>query len=416
MTQDHDYVTQIEGHGKIVYDFDGGKANVKLEVHEGSRLFEAFLRGRRADEVPQMSSRICGVCPVVHNYAAIMAVENAMQIKPSEQTEKLRRLGIVGQMLQSHALHLYVLALPEYLGAGTPVELYTKAPDAVVRALKIRGVGNDIVETVSGRAVHPINSVPGGFGRVPAKKEIRKLLNSLKGVLDDCIATAKFVETIKFPKFERKTEYSALDDGKNFPSYGGKIVSTEGVNAPLADYKKYTNEVVREYSPTKFSSRNGHGFVVSSLARVNLFQNRLYDKAKDIAKNGKVKFPNYNPFNCLVAQGIELVHYCEEGIALAEDLAGSIKDETVPKVVRAGYGVGSVEAPRGTLFHAYRVNSEGIVMEADIITPTAQNVYAIEDDLKQLLNENIKKPKTELKALTESLLRAYDPCFSCSTH
>ena len=415
MSASQEYVTQIEGHGRITFDIEKGKSSVKMEVHEGSRLFEAFLAGRRADEVAQMSSRICGVCPVVHNYAAIQAVEGAMGITPSEQTIKLRRLGLVGQMLQSHALHLYVLALPEYLGAGTVLELYQKAPEAVKRALRLRNVGNTIVGAVSGRPIHPINSLPGGFSRLPSRAQLARIKKDLKGVLDDCVETSKFVSSVKYPELQRKTEYSALDNGKYFPDYSGEIVSTEGVRAPLKDYKKYLNEAVRTYSTTKFSQRNGHGFFVGALARVNLFKDRLEDRAKALAEETKL-FPSANPFHNLVAQGIELVHYTELGIPLAGELAESLKDERPEKIVRAGWGVGAVEAPRGTLFHSYRVNDKGIVTEADIVTPTAQNVTNIEEDLTALLNANITKPRPELVKLTEGLLRAYDPCFSCSTH
>jgi sulfhydrogenase subunit alpha len=416
MTAGHDYISQIEGHGHISFDIEKEKAHVKMEVHEGCRLFEEFLRGRRADEVPQMASRICGVCPVVHNYSAVMGVESAMGITPSKQTEDLRRLGIVGQMLQSHALHLYFLALPEYVGAQTPVELYGKAPEAVKRALRVRTVGNDIVEAVSGRAIHPINSVPGGFTRLPTKTRLAAIRKQLKAVVDDCLETYTFAASIMYPALERRSEYSALDDGRNFPIYGGKIVSSEGVNAPLGDYRKYLNEVVKAYSTAKFSSRNGHGFFVGAISRVNLFHDRLSDGAKALVSGGAVRFPSTNPFHNLVAQGIELVHYAEEGIDLAGRLSKELKDETVPKVVKAGWGVGATEAPRGTLFHAYRVDDNGIVTEADIVTPTAQNLLNIEEDLTALLNNNINKPHADLVKLTESLLRAYDPCFSCSTH
>jgi sulfhydrogenase subunit alpha len=409
-----DYISQIEGHGRISFDISGGKASVKLEVHEGCRLFEAFLRGRRCDEVPQMSSRICGVCPVVHNYSAIQAVESAMGISPSEQTAQLRRLGIAGQMLQSHALHLYFLALPEYVGAGTPLELYQKNPAAVRRALEIRAMGNTIVETVSGRAVHPINSIPGGFARLPSKAKLAQIKKGIKGVLEDCVETARFVGSIGFPQLQRKTEYSALDDGERYPIYGGEIVSSEGLRAPIADYRKHLNEAVRTYSTSKFSQRNGHGFFTGAMARINLFQDRLSDGAKGLSR--EFGFPSTNPFHNLTAQGIELVHYAEEGIGLAGALASSLKDERPEKIIREGWGVGAVEAPRGTLFHSYRVDAKGIVTEADIVTPTAQNLTNIEEDLTALLNANISKPRAELVKLTEGLLRAYDPCFSCSTH
>jgi len=416
MSASHDYITQIEGHARITFDIEHDRAKVQLEVAEGCRLFEEFLRGRRADEVAQMSSRICGVCPVVHNYSAIMAVENAMGIAPSKQTEDLRRLGIVGQMLQSHALHLYFLALPEYVGAGTPVELFGKAPDEVKRALRVRAVGNDIVEMVSGRAVHPINSVPGGFSRLPGRAQLSRIKKELRNIVEDCLGTYSFAASLKYPHLERKTEYSALDDGKRFPIYGGTIVSSEGLRAPLGDYKKHLNEAVKTYSTAKFSNRNGHGFFVGAISRINLFHDRLSDGAKALLQGDAVKFPSTNPFHNLVAQGIELVHYAEEGMDLAGSLARELKDETPARMIKPGWGVGAAEAPRGTLFHAYRVDESGIVTEADIVTPTAQNLTNIEEDLLALLNANITRPRPELVKLTESLVRAYDPCFSCSTH
>ncbi|MGB9636232.1 MAG: Ni/Fe hydrogenase subunit alpha, partial [Thermoplasmata archaeon] len=341
---------------------------------------------------------------------------NAMGIQVSEQTKLLRRLGNVGQMLQSHALHLYVLALPEYLNADGIVDVYMRNPEAVKRALRIRNVGNLIVEIVSGRAVHPVSSVPGGFAKLPTKTQLKRIAKELKSVLNDCIETYNLAASINYPDLERKTEYSAIDDGKMYPSYEGMIVSSEGVHVPATEYRKYTNEVYRPYSNAKFSTRNGHGFFVGAIARVNLFTNRLSERAKELAKNGAVKFPSYNPFHNLVAQGVELVHYAEEGIEIATMLSKSLKDEVPEKRVRGGTGVGVAEAPRGTLFHEYTIDGNGIVKDVNIITPTAQNVQNIEEDLYALLSKNMNKTREELVRLTEALLRAYDPCFSCSTH
>jgi len=414
MNVEMNYITQIEGHGKIHFEVKDGKLDVRMEVHEGARLFENFLRGRRYDEVAAMSSRICGVCPLPHNYAATQAIENAMGIQVSEQTKMLRRLGIAGQALQSHGLHLYVLAFPEYLNADGIVDVYMRNPEAVKRALRIRNAGNVVVEIVSGRAVHPVSSIPGGFARIPTKTEMKRVVKELKAVLNDCIETCTLAGSLKYPDFERKTEYSAIDDGVHFPAYDGMIVSSEGVRAKAEEYRKYTNEVYRPYSNTKFSTRNGHGFFVGAIARVNLFKDRLSPKARELAE--QFKFPSYNPFYNLIAQAVELVHYAEEGLEIATELSKTIKDEKVEKVVRAGTGVGVVEAPRGTLFHEYTVDANGIVREANIITPTAQNVQNIEEDLYALLSKNMNKPREELVRLTEALLRAYDPCFSCSTH
>jgi coenzyme F420-reducing hydrogenase alpha subunit len=319
-------------------------------------------------------------------------------------------------MLQSHALHLYALALPEYLGASGVAEVYKSNPDAFKRALRIRAVGNLIVETVSGRAVHPVNSIPGGFAKLPTKMQLKGIEKALKGAIGDCMATYELTSSIKYPELERKTEYSATDDRENYPSYGGCIISSEGTEAPLSEYTKHLNEAIREYSTTKFSSRNGHGFFVGSLSRVNLFKDRLEERALVLAESGPVKFPSHNPFHNLVAQAVELVHYTEEGVRLANKLSKGIKDERPEKIIHPGRGVGVVEAPRGTLFHEYAIDAKGIVTDVNIVTPTAQNLTNIEEDLHALLTKNANAPREDLKRLADSLLRAYDPCFSCSTH
>ncbi|MCS7129870.1 MAG: Ni/Fe hydrogenase subunit alpha [Archaeoglobaceae archaeon] len=411
-----EYVTQIEGHGRIWFDIKDGKVDVRLEIHEGSRLFESFLRGRRADEVPQMSSRICGVCPVPHNLAAIQALENAMGIEASEQVKMLRRLMIASQMVHSHALHLYVLAAADYLGVNGISDVYAKYPEAVKRCVRIRTVGNKGVEVIGGRAVHPANSVPGGFAKLPTRIEMEKLAKDFKGIMNDCIETFNLFASLKYPEFERATEYLAIDDGKHFPSYAGRLVTNKGLNVEAKEYRNYIKEIFKPYSNTKFCILNGHGFHVGAIARINLFKNRLNPVAKDLLKSSPVKFPSDNPFHNNLAQAIEMVHYTEEAIQIAEELAVKLKDEERPKQTKASTGVGVVEAPRGTLIHEYTVDKDGIVRGANLIIPTGMNTTNIEEDLYAILTANIKKPREELKKLAELLFRAYDPCLSCSTH
>lgn len=412
-----EFVTQIEGHGRIWFDIKDGKVvEVRLEIHEGSRLFESFLRGRRADEVPQMSSRICGVCPVPHNMAAIQALENAMGIEASEQTKMLRRFMISSQMVQDHALHLYVLAAADYLGVTGISEVYAKFPDAVKRCVRIRTVGNRGIELVGGRAVHPINSIPGGFAKLPTREDMEKIAKDFKAILNDCIETFRLFASLKCPDFERPTEYLAIDDGKHFPAYAGRLVTNRGLNVEAKEYRNHIKEVFKPYSNTKFCVMNGHGFHVGAIARVNLFKDRLNPTAKELLKECAVKFPSDNPFHNNLAQALEMVHYAEEAIKIAEELAVKLKDEERPKQTKAGTGVGVVEAPRGTLIHEYTVDKNGIVKDANLIIPTGMNTTNIEEDLYALLSANINKPKEQLKRLAEMLFRAYDPCLSCSTH
>ncbi|MEM0214787.1 MAG: Ni/Fe hydrogenase subunit alpha [Archaeoglobaceae archaeon] len=412
-----EFVTQIEGHGRIYFEIKDGKVvEARLEIHEGSRLFESFLRGRRADEVPQMSSRICGVCPVPHNMAAIQALENAMGIEASEQVKMLRRFMLSSQMVQDHALHLYVLAAADYLNVNGVADVYAKYPEAVKRCIRIRTVGNRGIELVGGRAVHPVNSIPGGFAKLPTRADMEKIAKDFKSIMNDCIETFNLFASLKYPEFERATEYLAIDDGKHFPVYAGKLVTNKGLNAEAKDYRKHIKEEFKPYSNTKFCTINGHGFHVGAIARVNLFKDRLNPTAKELLKSSPIKFPSDNPFHNNLAQALEMVHYCEEAIKIAEELAVKLKDEERPKQTKAGTGVGVVEAPRGTLIHEYTVDNNGIVRDANLIIPTGMNTTNIEEDLYALLTANVNKPKEELKWLACQLFRAYDPCLSCSTH
>ncbi|MCS7117071.1 MAG: Ni/Fe hydrogenase subunit alpha [Nitrososphaerales archaeon] len=412
-----EFVTQIEGHGRIHFEIVNDKVvEVRLEIHEGSRFFESFLRGRRADEVPQMVSRICGVCPVPHNHCAVQALEDAMGIEVSEQTRMLRRLTLSAEMIHDHALHLYILASPDYLGVNGITDLYSKFPDLVKRCIKMRSVGNRAIEIVGGRAVHPINSIPGGFAKLPTRADMRRIVKDFKSIMNDCIETFNTFANLKYPEFERATEYLAIDDGKHFPVYAGRLVSNRGLNADVRAYRNYIKEVFKPYSNSKFCVIDGHGFHVGAIARINLFKDRLNPIAKDLLESSQVKFPSDNPFHNNLAQALEMVHYAEEVIRIAEELAVKLKDEERPKQTKDGTGVGVVEAPRGVLIHEYTVDKNGIIRGANLIIPTGMNTTNIEEDLYALLSMNIDKPKEELKKLAEQLFRAYDPCLSCSTH
>ncbi|MDW8044582.1 MAG: Ni/Fe hydrogenase subunit alpha [Nitrososphaerota archaeon] len=412
-----EFVTQIEGHGRIHFEIVNDKVvEVRLEIHEGSRFFESFLRGRRADEVPQMVSRICGVCPVPHNHCAVQALEDAMGIEVSEQTRMLRRLTLSAEMIHDHALHLYILASPDYLGVNGITDLYSKFPDLVKRCIKMRSVGNRAIEIVGGRAVHPINSIPGGFAKLPTRADMRRIVKDFKSIMNDCIETFNTFANLKYPEFERATEYLAIDDGKHFPVYAGRLISSKGLNADVRAYRNYIKEVFKPYSNSKFCVIDGHGFHVGAIARINLFKDRLNPIAKDLLESSQVKFPSDNPFHNNLAQALEMVHYAEEVIRIAEELAVKLKDEERPKQTKDGTGVGVVEAPRGVLIHEYTVDKNGIIRGANLIIPTGMNTTNIEEDLYALLSMNIDKPKEELKKLAEQLFRAYDPCLSCSTH
>lgn len=411
-----DTITKIEGHARLDVKIEKGEIKkVQVEVYEGARLFEGILKGRKYDDVHYLTSRICGVCSQAHLIGALKAIEEALGVRASEQTELLRELLMIGQIIQSHSLHLYFLALPDYLGYDNAIEMASKYKNEVRRALKIKRLGNEICTVIGGREIHSITPIVGGFSKIPKKEELENLTKNLKDIKEDAIETVNLFENLNYVKFERKTEYVALKKDKSYAMMHGSIYSTEGLDIPHELYDKYFQEYTREYSTSKFVMLKGKSYMVGALARLNLNREYLLDEAKKMLKNSKFKFPNYSPYVNNFAQAIEILHLIERAIEIIENL--SLRDESLPEVkLREGRGISATEVARGLLFHDYKLDKKGKVLKANILPPTTQNLKNIEDSIRLMLPLILDRDENEIKLELERLIRSYDPCISCSTH
>jgi coenzyme F420-reducing hydrogenase alpha subunit len=423
-----EYLTRVEGHGNIVVNVKDGKLDeCRLDIVESPRFFEGMLRGRSIFEAQHITSRICGICACGHTLASIQAAEDALGFKPSEQTVRLRKLLLHQETLDSHILHIYLLVAPDLLGVKSFVPLIETHNKVVRRALRMKKTFNDVCDILVGRHVHPISAIVGGFTKLPKEKDLDAMLDMLKGMQPDAEATIELLATLKFPEFERETEYVALvNDTDEYPFLEGDIGSTDGLRMPKKDYLKLTNEFVVPHSSAKHTKASRESYMVGALARLNLNYNKLHPKAKKVAELLKLKPITTNPFLNTAAQAVEFVHCLEESISILEHfkdkgvnqeeviVVGLNEKGTIP--VRAGNGVGAVEAPRGILFHNYEIDKAGKIVNANCIIPTGQNLNNIEHDMRKLVPEILDKKDEEITLAMEMLVRAYDPCISCSAH
>jgi coenzyme F420-reducing hydrogenase alpha subunit len=412
------FVTRIEGHGHIKVKVAGGEIKELLfEVPESPRFFEMMLRGRNHREVSLIASRICGICAVAHSAASLRATEAALGITPSEQTVLLRKLNLDGEMIQSHILHIYFLAAPDFLGVGSVIPLAESHPEVVERAIRMRSLANDLCCTIGGRHVHPISAVPNGFTRLPTVEELLGFKERLQQSFDDLAASVELLKSVKLPDFEHPTEYICLTLPDEYAVYSGSILSSVDGITPLSRYRRKIKEQVVPHSTAKHAYGAQGPFMVGALARFNNNYDKLKPQAKQAAENLGLAHPCHNPFAITLAQLVETVHFTLEAIEIIDKLVQrGLREEDRSYQVRAGQGVGAVEAPRGTLYHDYSYNDAGEITEANCIIPTAQNLANIEYDMRAILPKVWDKPREEITLTLEMLVRAYDPCISCSTH
>ncbi len=410
------HITKVEGHGSLNVEIERGKVKkCELMAIEGARFFEGLVKGKKYTELKEITSRICGICSCSHTLASISATENGLGVEVSEQVILLRELLAIGERIRSHATHLYFLALPDFTGHESAIAMAKNYKKEFARALKLVQLGNNIVEMIGGREMHPVSPVIGGFTHIPDKESFQKILQRLKDSRDDAIRTAKLFSSIKVPSFERKTEYLSLKQTDAFPLNTGRIVSTKGLNFDSKSYTRFIQEYLEDYATSKFAVKKGKGYMIGALSRVNNNVKLLTKTAETLFMSKKLSTPIYNPFMNNLAQAVETVHWIERSIEILEQ--HSFKKEERSKIrLKAGRGVGVVEAPRGLLFHDYTYNSQGVLEKANIITPTAQNLRNMEDDIKAYLPTLLNKKKEDIVLDIEKLIRAYDPCFSCSTH
>lgn len=418
------HVTRVEGHGNIYVNVrDGTIEKCEWAISEAPRFFEAMVVGRQYSELHHITSRICGICSIGHTLASLKATEAAMGVKISEQDLKLRKLSLHAENLQSHILHLGFLVLPDLLGVGSVIPVASSNPKEVKTVLRLHRKANEMSNLLCGRTTHPQRLIPGGFSKIPSIKELTSLRQKLKDSVPDLQAVAELFKSLsaRLPNFTRETEFIALTSPDEYALYEGKIGSTDTGSAPANEYLSFTNEYIVPISTAKRAKHARESYMVGALARFNLNYNKLSPLAKKTAEMFDLKPVCYNPFMNSIAQLIEVVHSLEDSIKLINELeAAGLKsqpDYNKPEIkVKAGRGVGAVEAPRGILFHDYTYNDKGYCTKANCVIPTNQNHGNIELDMKALLPKILDKPEKEIELNLEMLVRAYDPCISCSTH
>ncbi len=406
----NNFITKIEGHGSLTIDWK--KNSIELNIHEGERLFEGMLVNRTAEEMHWITPRICGVCPTAHNLASLTALEDSLDIKPNQTTVLLRDLMQSGQMIQSHALHLFFLSLPDYLGIDRGTELAQKNPEAFKNALALKEVSDLIVQVVGGRIVHPTKTTIGGFHKIPSILALKKLLKKLEKSELAAKNTIELAANIEFPELSVDLQLVALDNDSVIAVSSKNIKGRK--ESLIKNYKQDIEEEIRDYSTAKFGKYKGEEMMVGSLARLAVYGN--YDK--------KYQVDFANPFHNNLAQAIEIGIYHQKAQEIIKKLLNIEIDKKViqPSKNHSLRGVGAIEAPRGGLYHEVHLapsTSSGfnnLITEANIITPTVQNLTSIEKSSQALLEQTKNRSKEEIERLLVMLVRAYDPCITCSVH
>lgn len=410
-------VPKIEGHALFYLHLKRGQIkDARIVGLQGERFTESLVKARKYEDAPVITSRICGICPTIHNLTSIRAIEEAMEVEVSKQTKAFRRLMLFGQMIQSHALHLYLLVLPDYLGVDNAFLLQKSHPEHWRRAVNLKKFGDKIIETFAGRATHPISSVVGGFVKYPEIAALDDLLVQSESAVEDSLMMLKLFAGLTFPKLKRPSNYLALSNKDSYEIYQSKIKSTRGQIFDPQDYKNFVKEIIRPYTKTKFGLFENREFMVGAIARMNLSYKQLEPEVLKVMAELDIKPPFSSAFDNVIAQAVETYNFC----ILAEKEIERIKTAGIkrefPEVkVKAGIGVGACEAPRGTLYHQYETDNKGIIVKCDIVTPTVQNLISLENDIELLWPQIKDLTEDEQIHKIEMLVRAYDPCITCAT-
>jgi len=414
------HIAKIEGHtGFMASVLKGDVKSAKFEVQEGIRLIEGVLIGRHYKDMPVIAQRICGICPVVHNLTSIKAIENAMKIEVSEETVKLRKVMEHAQFIHSHALHLFFLSLADFLDIENDLKLVEEYPAEAKNAIKIREYGMDIVRTIGGRVVHPLTNEVGGFKKVPTPEEIKNLIMKGEEVLPIAMALADFFRKIKLPDFVRPTEYVSLEQKGEYAIYDGNIMSNKGLHVKVEHFEDKFHEFQRPKEIIKRVERDGKtSYMVGAIARVNNHHDKLSVNARKYLNSLNFKTPDYNPFHNVLYQMVEIIHCIEDSTKLLKQLAHANLEKAITKeyIVREGQAAAAIEAPRGILYYWVDVDAKGYIKNVNIITPTAQFLTHLEDDIAAFIPGILDKDEKAMEKKMRAFIRAYDPCISCAVH
>jgi coenzyme F420-reducing hydrogenase alpha subunit len=412
-----DYLARVEGEGAMYLELDGEDiVDLKFKIFEPPRFFEAFLRGRRYAEAPDITARICGICPMAYMTSAANAMEDVLGLEVGGSIRELRRLIYCGEWLESHALHVYLLHAPDFLGYESGIHLAQDHPEIVQRGLRLKKLGNDLLTLLGGREVHPINPRVGGFYKVPSKSALEAMVPELEWGLQAAVATTEWVGGFHFPAFERDHEYVALRRPDEYAVVDGRVVSTRGIDIPVQEWGDVFEERHVEWSNALHSVVKERGsYFTGPLARYNLNYELLAPSARSAAERAGLGPRCLNPFQSIVVRSVEMVQAAEDALAIID----AYRPPPVPYLEappRAGVGHGASEAPRGVCYHRYELDGEGIIRDAKIVPPTSQNQMAIEDDLRAYVPGRTHLADEELQWQLEQAIRNYDPCISCATH
>ena len=410
-------LTRVEGHGSVYVKVARDRVvDAELRLFEPPRLFEGLLRGRQFTEAPDITARICGICPVAYQMSACQAMEDACGVEIDPQVRALRRLLYCGEWIESHTLHIYLLHAPDFLGYDDAITLARDHPEAVRRGLALKKLGNDIVNVVGGREIHPINVRVGGFYRLPSRARLAELRERLPSARDAARETVRWVAGFEFPDVEFDYELVALQHPAEYPMNHGRIASTAGLDVPVGEFEAHMVEEHVRYTHALQARLKERGpYLTGPLARYTLNAARLSPAAREAAAEAGIGAPCRNPYRSIVVRAVEVLHACEEAIRIL-DAYEPPAQASVDVTARSATGYGATEAPRGLLYHRYDIGADGAIGQARIVPPTSQNQWVIEDDLRRAVERSLALPRGDLERVCENLVRCYDPCISCATH
>ena len=412
-----DVLARVEGEGGLLVRVrDGRVVETRLDIFEPPRFFEAFLRGRAFAEAPDITARICGICPVAYQMSAVMALESGLGVVVDGQLRALRRLLYCGEWIESHVLHVTMLHAPDFLGYPDAIRMAADHRDAVRRGLDLKKAGNAIVALLGGREIHPVNVRVGGFYRVPTRAELVPLAEQLRAARDAAFELVRWVAGFEFPDFEYDYEFVALRHPDEYPLADGRIASNRGLDVPVSAYDQHFVEEHVQHSNALHSRRRGGGaYLCGPLARYALNADRLSPLAREAARHAGLGDVCRNPFRSIVVRAVEVLWACDEALRII-DAYERPEHPFVPVSARAATCYGASEAPRGLLYHRYRLDAGGEILDAKIVPPTSQNQRTIQDDLARFVAPRLALANAELTAQCEQAVRNYDPCISCATH
>lgn len=410
-------LARVEGEGGLFISLKDGKAvEIRLDIYEPPRFFEGFLIDRYIQEVPDITARICGICPVAYQMSSVMAIESALGVEVTPQVYALRRLFYCGEYIESHGLHVFLLQAPDLVGQPSALDWAASAPDVVKNALRMKKVGNEILRAIGGRSIHPVNACVGGWYRWPDTGKIRAILPELEWALEAAIEAVRWAVALPYPVLEIDYDFVAIHHPTEYGLMNGEVWSSRGSRLPASKFEtRYLEEHVRHSNALHGYTIDGNHYLVGPLARLNINHEHLLPKAQKALLENQISLPITNPYKSLIARLIEMVHFYEEAISLIKSY---YPDEPAHKslILKEGEGCGISEAPRGLLFHRYKIDEQGRVKFARIVPPTAQNLPRIEEDLLALSPTLVQMDHETATLTAEHLVRAYDPCISCATH